>query len=54
LKFDDFIAKCEKGEAVMPVAKIKNCDEDPECDDSDDSEGVAYYDDMPEKNTHVA
>ena len=54
-RFDDFIETCEQGQAVMPAAKHKTYDGDPECcDDSDDSEDVAYYDDMPAADTHVA
>ena len=53
-RFDDFIEKCELGEAVMPADKPETCDEYIQCDGPYYSEGFVYYDDMPAKDTHVA
>lgn len=54
LRFDDFLAACERGQAVMPVAKHDRCDEDLECDDSDYPGDFVYYDEAPATDTYVA
>jgi hypothetical protein len=53
-RFDDFIEKCELGEAVMPADKPQTNDEYIQCDGPYYSDGFVYYDDLPAKDTHVA
>jgi hypothetical protein len=49
-RFDDFISRCERGEAVMPAAKHQTSDEYIQCDGPYHSDGFVYYDDIPVEN----
>ncbi len=53
-RFDDFISKCERGQAVMPAGKHETCDEYIHCDGPYYADGFVYYDEIPETGTSVA
>ncbi|MCX6986149.1 MAG: hypothetical protein NT118_15580 [Lentisphaerae bacterium] len=54
LRFDDFLATCERGDAVMPADKPETCDEYIQCDGPYYADGFVYYDDIPAADTYVA
>ena len=54
LRFEDFLATCERGRAVMPAAKHDMCDEYIQCDGPYYSGDFVYYDEIPAADTYVA